>query len=149
MRTAQWLVGLVVAVAGIVISAVVTLVAAGKLPCPMCGDPSPAATTPAPGQVGAPAFSVAPTRGTVPVQGAVPIQLTGTVNGFGANESITVTVDGVRIASVQTDASGSATSFPITLPSSFATGTARDLTLVARGGTSGTVQTATFHLTGP
>jgi len=136
------LVGLVVAVAGIVISAVVTLVAAGKLPCPVCGHSAPAATTPAPGPVGAPTFSV------TPAQGAVPIQLSGSVTGFGVKENITVTVDGIRIAAVKTDAAGAA-SFPITLPSSFAGGTARDITLMARGATSGTQKSATFHLIAP
>jgi len=139
----QWLVGLVVAVAGIVISAAVTLVAAGKLPCPVCGDSPPASTTPAPGPVGAPSFSVTPAQGTVP------IQLTGSVTGFGGNEFVVVTVDGNRIASVQTNAAGAATSFPITLPSSFAGGNAKDMTLMARGETSGTVKSATFHIVAP
>jgi hypothetical protein len=139
----QWLVGLVVAVAGILISAAVTLVAAGKLPCPICGSSPPAATTPAPGPVGAPSFSVTPTQGTVP------IQLTGTVTGFGANESITVTVDGIRIASVQADSAGAATSFPINMPGLLGTGTARDITLMAQGMTTGTVKSATFHIVAP
>jgi hypothetical protein len=136
------LVGLAVAVAGIVISAVVTLVAAGKLPCPICGDSPPAATTPAPGPVGAPSFSVTPTQGTVPTT------LTGTVTGFGPNEAITVTVDGNRVASVQADSAGAA-SFSINMPGLLGNGTAKDITLMARGGTTGTVKSATFHLVAP
>jgi hypothetical protein len=139
----QWLVGLVVAVAGIVISAVVTLVAAGKLPCPICGDSPPAATTPAPRPLGAPSFSVTPTHGTVPTT------LTGTVTGFGPNEPITVTVDGNRIASVQADSAGAATSFPINMPGLLGNGTPRDITLMAQGGTTGTVKSATFHIAAP
>ena len=60
-----------------------------------------------------------------------------------------MTVDGIRIASVQTDSTGAATSFPINVPGLLGTGTARDITLVAQGTTSGTVKSATFHIVAP
>jgi hypothetical protein len=138
----QWLVGVIVAVAGILISAVVTLVAAGKFPCPVCGSSPTSTTTAPPAPVGTPEFTITPTQGTVPDQ------LTGTVSGFGVNEFVVITVDTTRIASVQTDSTGAA-SFSINLSSSVATGAPRDVTVVAQGLTSNTIKTAVFHVVAP
>jgi hypothetical protein len=79
----------------------------------------------------------------------VPKTLTGTLTGFGANEFVVIKVEDTRLASVQTDASGAARSFPITLPSSFATGGSPDMTLFAEGQTSGTQKTAIYHRDSP
>jgi hypothetical protein len=139
----QWLVGLVVAVAGIVISAVVTLVAAAKLPCPVCGSTPPAAPSSARpvGPLAADAkFTITPS------QGPVPAQLTGSLVGFGAGEFVTVRIDSTRIASIQTDPSGAVKAFPITLTASWASAGLRDLTLVAEGETSHTVGTSSYHV---
>jgi hypothetical protein len=140
----QWLVGLAVAVAGIVISAVVTLVAAGRLPCPVCGNGPPGAT--APPQSLAPIADPAQFK-ISPPQGVVPVQLTASLAGFGARERVTVRIESTRIASVQTDASGAVKSFPIALTASWASTELRELTLIAQGETSQTVRTANYLVT--
>ena len=50
---------------------------------------------------------------------------------------------------MQTDSTGAAAGFPVTLTSSFAAGAPKDMTLVAEGQTSHTVMTATFHAVAP
>jgi hypothetical protein len=135
----RWLIGVLIAVAGIIIPTVATLIAAGKLPCPVCGDSPPATSTPAPGPVGPPSFTITPAQGTLP------LGLTVTLTGFGANEFVTIIVNEAKIASPQTDATGAVRGFTINLSATVA-GNAHDLTLFARGQTSGTERTATFHV---
>jgi hypothetical protein len=137
----RWIIGILITVVGIMVSAVVTLVAANRIECPewICRPDQGPSVGPRPG-AGA---TIALTPDAGPAGTRVTLRLTG----FDPGESVTIKLTGDRIASTQVDGAGSATQV-ITIPVSLRPGSATDLTITGEGDASHRVALARFRVTG-
>lgn len=135
--TARWLIGISIAVVGILISAIVTLVAADRLDCPswFCRTDAP----PAHDEKAMPALRLDPPAG--PPGTRIDVR----IDGFGANETVTITLAEVLIATLTADENGTVASAPVTIPASFTAPPGRT-TVTAFGRVTHHVATADFTI---
>jgi hypothetical protein len=140
--TGRWIVGVTVAVASIAVSAVVTLIAAGRISCPTWVCQPAQSPTPVSSIVdtGGPHVAISPGSGPAGTQIAVHL------TGFGANAAVAITLGETRLGTAQTDPSGSA-DISITVPASFAAQAPEKLTVTAFEASGEREDTATFQLT--
>jgi hypothetical protein len=139
----RWLVTILVTAAIGVAGVAATLIAAGRLPCPVvCSSnqpSSPVATQPSTVDID-PAVRLEPASGNA----GTAVQLS--VTHFGVDEPLDITLEDNAIRTAGTDGHGTCR-VTVIIPASYASGQSRTLTIRVTGRTSRIVATATFELT--
>jgi hypothetical protein len=138
----RWLVTIVVTAVIGLLGVAATLIAAGKLDCPLI-----CSSTPAPGATPSPPSTVdsGPVVAADRTSGRAGTSVQLTITGFGTNEPLDITLEDDRIGSATSDAKGSA-NVTIVVPASYAAQAPRALTIRVLGRTSQVVAAATFQL---